>query len=110
MRSATATKLSQPVACSRKEFEPLVSKPVPGLVVHPDPLNHPAFRTPARRMVSHLDIDGLPIAIQVVVEGRGVPRQDDLRLTLMKHGREFPMMVVRHLDAVDFTTPNARVA
>ena len=66
MRSASARKLSHLVASGRKEFRPLVPKPVsecvmdeshvPELVVHPDPFNHSPFGTAASRMVSHLEV------------------------------------------------------
>ena len=75
------------------------------LVVHPDPFDHSPFRTAARRMVGHLEIDDSPIPIELLVEGRSISRQDYLRLALMKYARKFSMIVVRHLNPVDVTTP-----
>ena len=74
------------------------------LVVHPDPFDHSPFRTAARRMVGHLEIDDSPIPIELLVEGRSISRQDYLRLALMKYARKFSMIVVRHLNPVDVTT------
>src|SRR5262245_703753 len=61
------------------------------LPVHPEHLLFPRLRDPPGGMVGDVELDGPPIAVQLVVEGRGIPAQCDLALGGPEDGRQPPM-------------------